>query len=980
MTRILIVDDRLENRYMLDVLFRGNNYETTQAENGAIALEILRHETVDLIISDIFMPIMDGFELCRECKKDEATRGIPFIFFTATYTDQHDEAFARSLGADRFLLKPKPPEEVLETVRSLLEERTASFGSCPLGPEMEFFRQHNAVLFRKLEQKMLELEDEVAKNQQAKAEILKLNAKLESRISERTFDLERANRALAYREEEIRSIVSSLADGVITIDEKGIIRSANPAMHGLFGYTPEELIGSDVSCLMPEPGHQEHGRYVERYLRTEDLRVVGQGREVHGINRNGELIALELSSSEFTFQGEHRFTGILRDIRERVRIMEDLRQARQEADQANQAKSAFLAAMSHEIRTPMNGVIGMIDVLHQTSLKGYQVEMVDLIRESAYSLLDIIEDILDFSKIEAGKLEIEQSPMCVEEVIEKTCGMLDRLADKKEVDLALFIDPAIPGEVLGDPLRVRQILVNLVNNAVKFTGGGSGQGRVSVRATLEGQAHGQAKVAIHVMDNGIGMNEVTQAKLFKPFTQADSSTTRQYGGTGLGLAITRQLVELMGGQISVQSAPGMGSTFRVSLLFTALSPQTGRGHLASCLEGLACGIVGASPDRAADLAAYLRSANLAVEIFKDLENARRHDPRTAGQSWVWLIDQGEGAPSLEELRTFTRARSEAPEPLLLLRHGRPQRRRRPRREGADLVTLDGHLLSRSTLLQAVALASGRCQEDEEPAKRVGVHGVLQPPSRVEALRQNRLLLVAEDNETNQKVILQQLTLLGFTADIAGDGLEALELSKRVNYAMLLTDLHMPKMDGYELTAAIRAGEPLPGSMPIVALTANALRDEADRCAAAGMDGYLTKPTTLSDLQATLEKWLPSAGKEPGPVSGVAASSVPVDVNVLKGLVGDDPAVIQDLLRDFRTGAARTGDGLRQAFREGATGQVVSLAHKLKSSARSVGALALGDLCAEIEQAGKAGQAEAVFALRSRFESELAAVFDQLRSV
>jgi len=260
----------------------------------------------------------------------------------------------------------------------------------------------------------------------------RVSVELEDQVAQRTADLEQANVAMAIKEEETRSVVEHMVDCVITIDEKGIVRSANPVVENLFGYTRDEVIGQNISILMPEPHRSGHDGYMERYYQTGQAHIIGIGREVEGLHKNGERIAVYLAVSEYFVGGKRYFTGILRDVRERVRIMKDLEHARFEAEQANQAKSAFLAAMSHEIRTPMNGVIGMADVLQQTSLSGYQVEMVNLIRESAFALLDIIEDILDFSKIEAGRLEIERVPTHVADVVEKACGMLEHLAAKKK--------------------------------------------------------------------------------------------------------------------------------------------------------------------------------------------------------------------------------------------------------------------------------------------------------------------------------------------------------------------------------------------------------------------------------------------------------------------------------------------------------------------------------------------------------------------
>jgi CheY-like chemotaxis protein/HPt (histidine-containing phosphotransfer) domain-containing protein len=287
-------------------------------------------------------------------------------------------------------------------------------------------------------------------------------------------------------------------------------------------------------------------------------------------------------------------------------------------------------------------------------------------------------------------------------------------------------------------------------------------------------------------------------------------------------------------------------------------------------------------------------------------------------------------------------------------------RRHPHQQETDLVTIDGDVLCRRTLAQAVALAAGRVRETEETLQPGRKEAEFRPVSRDEALRQGRLILLAEDNETNQKVILRQFALLGYAGDVAEDGVQALQHWRRGDYALLLTDLHMPEMDGYQLTAAI----------PIIALTANALRSEAERCLAAGMDGYLSKPAQLVDLKTTLETWLPASGP-------VAAAAPSVNVKTLQSLVGDDPEIIQALLQDFRTSAAKMAVALRTACQTGEAMAAGNLAHKLKSAARSVGALALGEVCTEIEQAGMAGRSDALTTLLLRFETEMAKVEDDL---
>ncbi|MDD2915122.1 MAG: PAS domain S-box protein [Gallionella sp.] len=724
----------------------------------------------------------------------------------------------------------------------------------------------------------------------------------------------------------------------------------------------------------------------------------------------------------------------------------DLEHARLEAEQANRSKSDFLAAMSHEIRTPMNGVIGMIDVLQQSSLTGPQMEMANIIHDSAFSLLSVINDILDFSKIEAGKLQVESLPLSVTGAVEGACDALYQLALKKGVELTLFTDPDIPATVMGDEGRLRQILVNLANNAIKFSSGQQRQGRVSVRAVLveDGQSSfpllnplplageeaneslrdaKQILLEFRVSDNGIGIDEATQARLFTPFTQADTSTTRTYGGTGLGLVISRRLANIMGGEITVQSEPGKGSLFSVRLKFD-LPPDVGRdssrhdgegvGINPDLLAGLPCLVVGGTESLADDLAAYLVHEGALVERATELAAVRQWiAARPSGLSIV-VIDTAGGTTSLDELRTVAHAQPDREVRFVAIGRGG---RRQCRSEATDLVGLDAEVMHRRTFLEAVAIAAGRAKQPElEGAHRdTSVHPLL---SREEARQQGHLILIAEDNEINRKVILQQLMLLGRTADIASNGREALQRWQSGDYAILFADLHMPEMDGYELTAAIRAAEKTADNetrkrrTPIIAFTANALKGEADHCLAIGMDDYLSKPVQLADLKAMLEKWLPVASSDP--LAGEAASTsesqslppargkarmgveqkeqqesrvstpsltlplqgggdTPVDVNVLKALIGDDEAMIREFLHDFRLSAAKIAAELRAACVAEQAAAAGALAHKLKSSARSVGALALGELCAAMEKAGKAGDAEALAVLLPKFEQELAGV-------
>jgi PAS domain S-box-containing protein len=801
----------------------------------------------------------------------------------------------------------------------------------------------------------------------------------------------------------LRAVVDAIPERIYVKDREGrflLQNATNLAVRGITNH--DEIVGKTVFDIFP--------RELAQRLHSEDQKAMDSGVPVHDregqtffgapsvLNKNthwhltskiplkdetGQVYGLVGVNRDITArkQAEEALRRLNEDLEDKVaERTKDLERARREADEANRAKSAFLATMSHEIRTPMNGVIGMIDVLQQTSLKVDQVEMVDLIHDSAFSLLGIINDILDFSKIEAGKMEIEHEALALADVIEGVGNLLSGMADKSAVVLTLFVDPAIPAQVRGDSLRLRQVLTNLGNNAIKFSSCQAQAGHVSLRALLVERTPQQVTVEIHVTDNGIGMDEETQSRLFTAFTQADASTTRRFGGTGLGLAIVNHLVKLMGGEISVQSALGAGSTFTVRLPFSPLPVESELVEPVSDVAGLHCVVVGVQGGLADDLATYLKHAQAQVERVPDVAAA----PDISGLA-VWVIDASNDSHTPEQMRAAALTRVDQDvRMVVLIERGK---RRRPRVLSPGLLTVDSSCLSRRTFLKVVAVAGGRASLDSAIEDTSDAKTAVVTLTREEAVRCGRLILVAEDNATNQKVIARQLALLGYTADVAADGREALRRWRSGDYALLLTDLHMPQMDGYELTEAIRAEEKAGRRTPIIALTANALKGEADRCRAMGMDDYRSKPLPLVDLKAVLEQWLPvtpAAADAVVPSTPQApvetprpAAAPPVDVTALKALVGDDPGLVREFLQDFRASAARIALDLRAACAARQSRAAADAAHKLKSSARAVGAVALSDLCAAMEEKGRADDRDALTALLPRFDAEMTRVDDYL---
>ena len=671
----------------------------------------------------------------------------------------------------------------------------------------------------------------------------------------------------------------------------------------------------------------------------------------------------------------------------------ELKAAIENAEIAASSKSNFLASMSHEIRTPMNGILGMVDLMKRSPLSEDQKEMVATIQDSGKALLSLINDILDISKIEAGRIELESLPSDLAEVSESALEVISANAAKHQQSLILIQDPALPSNLLLDGLRLRQILVNLVGNAIKFSPLAA---EIVVRIEkLERQVGDYCDVLIRVIDQGIGLSAEAQANIFADFAQAEKSTSRIYGGTGLGLAICRRLVEVMQGRIEVISQLGQGAEFQIQLRLLE-SPDVAPERGAVDLSGVDIFYVSASERSFESISGVLTPLGANCHAVVDPMNLERSLALDAISTRpVVILSDRFSRPEQEAIYRRVEA-NPLPQKVgwVFFSAGRGQRLRLVNER---LALISSNPFRRRELMSAAARVVGRDGLVTETEMAEVLQNAWVPMTAAEAAQEGLLILVAEDNAVNQQVIRRQLNTLGLACELVDDGVAALDRIRLGGIGLLLTDCDMPNMDGYELTRRIRQEEvSLDNPLPIIAITANAMDGAAAACFEAGMNDYLSKPLEIGALQAMLRTYLPSADQDQDATTDaqqetdqsianapevhaetdlVSAGSIILDLSELNALFGDDVEVLNQLLAEFVSSLDEGVAGMLSGFDIEDYDRIRAEAHKLKSSARTVGAHRLADLCFELELAGKA---KATPALQTHLGS-LQSICDQTKN-
>ena len=768
---------------------------------------------------------------------------------------------------------------------------------------------------------------------------------------------ERVEKTLRESEERFKQLVQHANDIIYQTDEKGFFTFVNPTVERILGYKAEELVGR--SFLYPvTPSWRE--RVEQFYQRQIDERTPNTYYRFPLRRKDGMEIwvgqNVQLTIEGGTIVGTQ---AIARDITLRVQLEEELGRTRDAALESARLKSEFMANMSHEIRNPMNGIIGMTSLLSDTELDQDQRRFVDAIRQSADALLGIINNILDFSKIKAGKLQVESVDFDLCLFIEGIISLFIEPAESKKLELTSFIDPAVPPLLHADYSLLRQVLINLLGNAIKFTN----EGEVALTVTCLYQAETYAELHFEVRDTGIGISEEARRGLFTPFVQADSSTTRRFGGSGLGLVISKDLVEAMGGQMGLDSRPGRGSKFWFTLKVERTRASLSKAPPRTDLQGLRALIADNRTTSSEVLSKQLRSWDIDVTEVDDFDaalNALRASANSDSPFDLALIDhQIQGRDGLDLARAIMQEKDIPRVRMILLSTFGHRPSEEAIREAGIQLLLTKPVRQSQLYDGLLNLISGQYSGKSDSTPKPMSISVDEASSSAGVRFNSSRLLVVEDNPINQEVAICQLEKIGYKADVAKDGTEALQMLDRHDYALVLMDCHMPGMDGFEATTLIRSRLDKKRDLPIIAVTASATADERKKCLQVGMDDFLAKPFKHEELSAKITIWLSDASQSPRNNNDLS-DEVPHDgmtdvIDRLKELEEDyGKKMVLKVVGMFTPDTEVRIERIVQAIKQEDFKALEEAAHGLKSSAANVGATEIAKLCQLLETQGELG--------------------------